>query len=127
MNEFAVVVPNAVVKTPVEGLYVSGYVALKEVEEILLLKRDQSVVERRPRFVALAVGTLKVMVAPEPVIVKSVPVVLVAKSAVPVVVCPAGPTASTPVFVTLPALYERPDENVVVATHDGTPLTQERT
>ncbi len=30
----------------------------------------------------------------------------------------------TPVFVTFPFEYERPPENVVVATHVGTPLTE---
>jgi hypothetical protein len=34
---------------------------------------------------------------------------------------------STPVLVTFPAEYARPPEKVVVATHCGTPLFQERT
>jgi hypothetical protein len=43
-----VVVPNAVEKTPVELLYASGYTALRDVEEILLLKVLKSVEERYP-------------------------------------------------------------------------------
>ena len=42
----AVVVENAVVKMPVLELYASGYAALSEVEEILLLKVVKSVEER---------------------------------------------------------------------------------
>ena len=74
------------VKTPVEELYERGPVALSEVEEILLLNTDQSFEESAPLLVALAVGKLKVMVFPAPVMVKSVPAVEVAKSAVPEVV-----------------------------------------
>ena len=81
-----VVVEKAVVNTPVVALYASGYVAEREVELILLLKVDQSLDESAPLFVAEAVGRLKVMVAPLPVMVKSVPVVEVASSAVPAVV-----------------------------------------
>ena len=51
-----------------------------------MLNTDQSFNESAPLAVADAVGRLKVMVAPEPVMVKSVPVVEVANSAVPVVV-----------------------------------------
>ncbi len=58
--------------------------------------------------------------------VKSVPAVEEAKSAVPVVVWPAGPSARTPVFVTLPPEYVRPEEKVVVATQVGSPLTSAR-
>jgi hypothetical protein len=36
-------------------------------------------------------------------------------------------TESTPVFVTFPLAYERPDENVVVAVHEGMPLSQAST
>ncbi len=43
----------------------------------------------------------------------------------PVCVCPVGPIERTPVFVTFPPEYARPEEKVVVATHDGTPLAQE--
>jgi len=58
------------------------------------LKVDQSVVERKPRFDADAVGALKVIVSPDPVIVKSVPVVDVANVVVgPSDVCPVGPIA----------------------------------
>ena len=73
-------------KAPVLELYDKGADALRLVEETLLLKSDQSLDERAPLNVADAVGKLKVMVAPEPVMVKSVPVVEVANSAVPVVV-----------------------------------------
>jgi hypothetical protein len=60
--------------------------------ETLLLKVDQSEVERSPRLLADAVGKLKVSVEPEPVMAKSVPLVEEAKvTAGPVVVCPAGP------------------------------------
>lgn len=52
----------------------------------------QSEVESSPLFEALAVGRLKVMVEPEPVMVKSVPVVDDANvTAGPVVVWPVGP------------------------------------
>ena len=94
-----------------------------EVEEILLLKPVKSALVRRPRLVAEAEGILKVMVFPAAVTVKSVPVVEEAMVTVPVCVCPAGPTARTPVFVTFPPEYARPEENVVVATHVGTPFT----
>jgi hypothetical protein len=67
-----------------------------EVEDTLLLKSDQSLVERKPRFADEAVGALKVMVFPLPVMVKSEPVVEVAKTMVgPVCVCPVGPIAVT--------------------------------
>ena len=78
---------------PVDELYASGVVALSEVEDILFWKVDQSLEVSTPLFVADAEGRLKVMVAPEPVMVKSEPVVEVAKvSAGPVVVCPTGPS-----------------------------------
>lgn len=52
----------------------------------------QSEVESSPLFEALAVGRLKVIVEPEPVMVKSVPAVDEAKvTAGPVVVWPVGP------------------------------------
>jgi hypothetical protein len=60
-------------------LYASGAVAERDVEEILLLKVVQSVDERRPRADADAVGMLKVMVFAAAVMVKSVPVVEVAR------------------------------------------------
>jgi hypothetical protein len=44
----AVVVENAVVKTPVALLYASGYVAESDDEEILLVKSVKSVEERYP-------------------------------------------------------------------------------
>jgi len=45
----------------------------------------------------------------------------------PVKAEPVGPRERTPVFVTLPLEYERPEEKVVVATQPGTPLTEART
>ena len=50
----------------------------------------------------------------------------VARMTAPVKACPVAPTERTPVFVTFPAEYVRPDEKVVVATHAGTPETSER-
>ncbi len=95
-------------------------------------KEVQSVEERRPRLVPEAVGRLKVMVAPEPVMLKSVPLVEVAKRAVPVVVCPAGPSARTPVLVidgateptTVKEVQETPEEQVAedVATEVRAPV-----
>ena len=63
---------------------VIGHVA--EIVACLLLKVVQSVVERSPLFDALAVGRLKVIVEPLPVIVKSVPLVDDANVAVRAVV-----------------------------------------
>jgi hypothetical protein len=51
--------------------------------ESLLLNVDQSVAERAPLFATEAVGMFQVIVAPEPVMVKSVPVVEEAKMRVP--------------------------------------------
>ena len=68
-------------------MYASGVVAESDVEEILLLKVVQSADESRPRAVFAAVGMLKVIVWPEPVIVKSLPVVEVAKSTEPEETC----------------------------------------
>ena len=51
------------------------------------MKVDQSDDVRTPLFVALAEGRLKVMVWPEPVMVKSEPAVEVAKRTEPVVTC----------------------------------------
>ena len=65
-----------------------------EVEESLVEKEDQSAEVRSPLLVAEEDGMLKVSVLPEPLMVKSVPVVEVASVAVPeVTVCPVGPTA----------------------------------
>ena len=76
------------------------------------MKSDQSEDERSPRFAADADGTLKVMVLPAPVMVKSEPEVDVANVMVePFCVWPAGPIAlmlpdpepqSLPVPVTFP-------------------------
>ena len=78
---------------PVEELYASGVVALKLVDDILLLNVDQSLEVRTPLFVADALGRLNVIVLPVPVTVKSEPFVEVAKvTAGPVVVCPTGPS-----------------------------------
>lgn len=64
------------------------------VVETLLLKVVQSVEERSPLLADEAVGRLKVMVSPEPVMVKFVPVVEVAKVVVgPSEVWPRGPIA----------------------------------
>lgn len=72
-----VVVEKFVEKIPVLELYASGYVALRLVEEILLLNVLQSVLESRPRFVAEAVGRLRVKEPPseagEPETFASVP------------------------------------------------------
>ena len=84
------------------------------VEEILFWKTLQSADVRRPRFVADADGILKVTVPPAAVMVKSVPFVEVAKRTLPVWVCPAGPTAVTPLLI---------DE---VATQVGTPFAHAR-
>ena len=40
---------------------------------------------------------------------------------------PKSLSERSPVLVTLPAAYESPEENVVVATHPGIPLTEPRT
>ena len=99
---------------------------------------------------------VKVRLEPEPTIVSALVRPLVVEvvepiPTAPVNVCPVGPMERTPVFemvtlpvapetempvpatlertpvlVTLPAEYKRPDEKVVVATHEGTPETSER-
>ena len=70
------------------GIYVEAAVAV----ESLLLNVVQSVEERSPRLEADAVGKLKVSVLPEPVMVKSVPVVEEASvTDGPVASCPSGP------------------------------------
>ena len=74
----------------------------------------------------------KVRVVPLPVIVVEAvrplkAVLVVANVRAPVKAEPVGPRERTPVFVTLPAEYERPEEKVVVATQPGTPLTEPRT
>jgi hypothetical protein len=74
------------VKAPVEELYASGNVAESEEDETLPAKVVQSADERSPLFAAEALGRLKVMVEPLPVMVKSVPLVEEAKIAVPLVV-----------------------------------------
>ncbi len=78
-----VVVLNAVLNTPVDELNASGYVADKEVELILLLKRLQSVEVRSPRLEADADGRLKVKTPPLLVMEKSLPVVEVASVMAP--------------------------------------------
>ena len=104
----AVVVPNAVPKTPVEELYVSGYTAESDVLEILLLKTDQSAEVRRPRTAADALGRLKVRTSPEAVMLKSEPEVEDARVWVePVWYWPAGPIAVMPP----PAPASAPQEN----------------
>ena len=74
-----------------------------------VLKMVQSADERSPRFALEAVGRLKVMVLPEPTMVKSVPVVEDAKVTVgPVCVCPVGPMAVT-------AEVTRPSDEVAIS------------
>ena len=51
----------------------------------------------------------------------------VAITAAPVMLCPAGPIERTPVFVTFPPEYERPEEKVVVEVHAGIPFRRART
>ena len=111
--------------TPVEELYASGVVAESDVEDILLLKTDQSAVVSSPRFVAEADGKLNVIVFPAPVMVKSEPEVEVANVAAPLVTCwPAGPTAviseltvgkQLPFIAKQPAVILTPFAAVVVA------------
>ena len=110
------------VMTPVADEYVIPVPPERLVEEILLLKVVKSVDESAPLLVADAVGRLKVMVLPAPVMVKSVPAVEVAKSAVPAVVCPAGPTARTPVLVMVTAPVAPDTEMPVPATLEVTPV-----
>ena len=97
----------------------------RDEDEILLLKPDQSVDVRTPRLVAEADGRLNAIVLPLPVIVKSVPVVEVAKSTEPDETCwPAGPTAlivpalapiQAPLYATQPLSKLMPFEAEVVA------------
>ena len=76
------------VMTPVAELYAMPLPPESEVEEILLLKVFQSVEESLPLFAAEANGRLKFSVLPVFVIVKSVPVVVVASVSAPVSVEP---------------------------------------
>ena len=86
----------------------------------MLLKVDQSLEESAPRAVAEAVGRLKVKVPPLLVIEKSVPVVEVARVSAPVCAVPKDCWSErTPVLVTLPFAYVRPEEKVVEATQVG--------
>jgi hypothetical protein len=82
---FAVVVPNAVVKTPVVELYASGYTAESEVEEILLLKSVQSADESAPACEPLAVLIARVfpenVSGDETVVAETTPDALVERSA----------------------------------------------
>ena len=99
---------------------------MKDRADCFPLKVVQSDGESSPRAEAEAVGRLKEMVEPEPVMVKSVPVVVVERVIFPAEVWLVGPIESTPMFVTLPFAYERPEEKVVVACHVGTPPTKAR-
>ena len=86
--------PPVVVMTPVEELYEIAFVPESEVEDILFWKMLQSAEVSLPCVVADAEGKLNVIVAPEPVMVKSEPEVEVAKLTGPKVTCWfAGPTA----------------------------------
>ena len=72
------------VMTPVEELYAMPLPAESEVEDSLLLNVVQSAEVRRPRAVADAFGMLKIVCWPLLVMVKSLPVVDVAKVTAPV-------------------------------------------
>ena len=86
--------PIEFVMTPVEELYVMPDPAESEVLPNLLLKVFQSAEVSLPVFAPDAAGRLKVMVEPEPVMVKSEPTVEVANVTAPLETCwPAGPTA----------------------------------
>ncbi len=98
-------VPNTKAPLPVSSVTraASSVEVSIEVLPSLPLKRDQSAEESFPVFAAEAVGKLYVIVLPEAVMVKSVPVVEVARVTVlPVCVWPAGPMAVMP----LPPLPE---------------------
>ena len=86
--------------TPVEELYAMPAPAKSEVLPSLPLNTDQSELVRTPRLVAEEEGRLNVIVCPEPVTVKSFPVVEVANVTAPLATCwPTGPTAViVPVF-----------------------------
>ena len=71
------------VMTPVLELYEIPAPPESEEEEILLLKTLQSVLESSPRLSVEAVGRLKIVCWPALVMVKSVPLVLVAKVTAP--------------------------------------------
>ena len=72
--------------TPVEELYAIPLPAESDEDEILLLKTLQSAEVSLPVFAADAFGRLKIVCWPELVIVKSVPVVLVANVMAPLLV-----------------------------------------
>jgi hypothetical protein len=89
-----------------------------EVDDTLLLKRDQSEVERRPRFAEDAVGILNVMVLPLAVMVKSVPVVELARvTDGPVCDWPVGPMPvippPAPVLIQFPLIAKQPPERLM--------------
>ena len=95
----------------------------------LLLNIVQSVPERSPRTAAVAVGRLNVNVPLLFVMPQSLLIAVVEVASVSAPVCAVPYVCArerTPVFVTLPAEYERPEEKVVVATQPGTPLTEPR-
>ena len=72
---------------PVPELYDNGALAPRLDDETLLLNVLQSLLVSTPRFVAEALGRLKVIVLPAPVMVKSEPVVEVANNAAPDDIC----------------------------------------
>ena len=89
-------------------------VVVSEDEDTLLLKRFQSVDESLPVFAPEATGRLKLMVLPVLVMVKSVPVVVVAKVRAPVSVAPGVVMDATPLLM------------LEVETHIGVPLFHAR-
>jgi len=106
---------------------VTGHEA--DIVACLLLNVVQSVPERSPRTAAVAVGRLNVnvpllFVMPQSLLIA---VVEVANVSAPVCAVPyVCPREMTPVLVTLPLEYERPEEKVVVAVHVGTPFKRAR-
>ena len=101
---------------PVPLLYERGALAESEVEEILLLKRLQSVAVRSPRALRDAEGILNENVPPELVTLKSEPVVEVAIVIAPVCAEPKECWSEDTPFCM--------DE---VATQVGTPFTSAST
>ena len=107
---FEVVVPKA--SDIVLAVLTSGYVNASAA--CLALNVVQSELERSPRFEAEAVGRLNVRVLPEPVMLKSVPVVEEAMMSAPLVSAEpnCGATERTPVFVMVLPVRLSPVENV---------------
>ena len=103
--------PIVFVNKPVEGLYERPAPADKELELTLFCNVFQSVEVSIPRVVAEADGRLNVIIGPEPVTVKSLPIVEVAKATAPLITCwPVGPTA-----VIVPTLPPAPTQTPFTA------------